>query len=359
MAIFNPEDLTFNGEEIKALSEAVFESAFSKPSIELFHGVATGIVVKKQIAILGQLEGMVGLGSGGCDPTSATNQISASQKYWNPEVVSDRLEQCWDTLKETFWAWGLKKGVQKPDLTGTDFFNYIQEVLADAVLEAVFRLVWFGDTTADNVADGGILTNGINPAYFTKIDGAWKQIFAIVAANSARKTSTTLTTRNAAASYALQAFTDQDTTDMVVTKALQKVRFGADLRLRERTDLVYIVTQSVADQYELELINANRAYTTERLENGIMMLKSAGIEVIAFSLWDRIIQNYLNNGTKYSNPHRMLLTTKTNVQVGVEEVANLSEFDVFYDKKSKKNFIDFQFSLDAVVVQNELVQASY
>jgi len=358
MAIFNPADLTFNGEEIKALSEAVFESAFSKPSIELFHGVATGIVVKKQIAILGQLTGLVGAGSGGCDPTSGSNEITASEKFWNPEIISDRLEQCWDTLKETFWAWGLKKGVQKPDLTGTDFFNYVQEVLADAVLEAVFRNVWFSDKLAENVADGGVITNGINIAYFNKIDGAWLQIAQIVAANADRLTSG-FGTRNGGASYSAQAFTSADTTNRVVSNTLQNMRFGADMRLREKTDLVYIVTQSVSDQYERELLAANVAYTTERLENGILILKSAGIEVIAFSLWDRIIRNYFDNGVTFDKPQRALLTTKTNVQVGVEEVAGLSEFDVFYDKKSKKNFIDFQFPLDAKVVQDELIQVAY
>lgn len=358
MAIFNPADLTFNGEEIKALSEAVFESAFSKPSIELFHGVATGIVVKKQIAILGQLTGLVGAGSGGCDPASGSNEIKASEKLWNPEIISDRLEQCWDTLKETFWAWGLKKGVQKPDLTGTDFFNYVQEVLADAVLEAVFRNVWFSDKNAENVGDGGVITDGINIAYFNKIDGAWLQIAQIVAANASRLTAG-LGTRNGGANYAAQDFTSADTANRVVSNTLQNMRFGADMRLREKTDLVYIVTQSVSDQYERELLAANIAYTTERLENGILILKSAGIEVIAFSLWDRIIRNYFDNGTTFDKPHRALLTTKTNVQVGVEEVAGLSEFDVFYDKKSKKNFIDFQFSLDAKVVQNELIQVAY
>ena len=48
--IINPADLTFNGEEIKQLSEAVFESVFNKPDANVFHTFMHGIKAKKQIA---------------------------------------------------------------------------------------------------------------------------------------------------------------------------------------------------------------------------------------------------------------------------------------------------------------------
>ncbi len=253
----------------------------------------------------------------------------------------------------------LKAGKEKADVTSTDFAAYLTEVVNDAIFETVLRFAWLGDTTADTVANGSYLKNGTDPDYFNKMDGYWVQILAIVAANSARRTSTTITTRNAAASYALQAFTTADTTNKVVSEALTNVRMGADLRLRSRTDLVFIATQTVADQYERELINANISYTTERLEGGIMLLKNGGIEIYSFSLLDRIIQTYFDNGTKWVNPHRLILTTKENLGLGVESVGALDSLDIFYDKKTKKNYIDFMIQMDAKVFSDNLVQVTY
>jgi len=360
MALITPADLTFNGEEIKSVSEAVFESGFEKPELSKFHTIVTGIVAKKQIVILGRLSGLVGAQSGGCDPTSATNTLGMSEKFWEPAVVSDRLTECWTNLKETFFVWGLKQGIKKYDLDGTDFLNYVTEMLNDAILEAIFRIAWFGDVDAAdvNASPAGILTAGTNPLYFNKIDGLWKQAYAIVAANAARLTAG-ITSRNGQATKTLQEFQTADTTNNVVTTTLQNMKFGADTRLRAKDDIVFVCTQSVADQYERELTARNAAYTTERLENGIQVLKSSGYELYSFELWDRIIRAYYDNGTVYYKPHRIAMYSKANVQVGTESETALGELDIIFDKVTKKNHIDFMFNIDAKIIESYLVQFAY
>lgn len=358
MAIINPADLTFNGKEIRELSEAIFESVFEKPDVQMFHTIVEGIKAKQQIALLGRVSGLTGKGSGGCNPTAVTNTIGMSEKFWNPETVSNRFEECWDSLKETFFIWSTQNGIAKSDITKTDFFIFLQERVSDALIEEIFRIAWFSDTAADTVANGGVLTNGTDTGYFTKIDGLWKQIFAIVAADANRKTAG-IDSRNGQASYAAQEFTDTDTTNNVVTKTLQNMRYGADFRLRGKENLIYVTTQSVADQYERELTERNAAFTTERLENGIMQLKSGSITVFGFQFWDIIIREFYDDGAKYYLPHRALLFPVTNIQVGTEEAGTLSEMDVFYDKKSKQNILDTQYDLDAKVIEDYLIQAAY
>lgn len=362
MSLFDRTDLTFNGKEIKELSQAVFEAAFDKPSLQLFHKVATGIVVKEQIAIFGRLKGLVGAGSGECNPTSAPNTFDATEKFWDPEYISDRLSQCWKDLEKSFWEWGLAKGVKKSDLTNGDFFNFVKEILMDAVVEAVYRIVWFNDTEIEHQVDGGILIDppaeGSNLAYWNRIDGLWKQIFAEVALNPLRKTAG-LATKNAGATYLLQEFTLADRDNLVVTTMLQNLRFGSDMRLRKMQTLKVVVTQSVADQYEKELLFAKVTYDTVRIEDGITMLKTAGIEVIAFEFWDRMIRTYFDNGTTYFLPHRALLLVPDNFQVGVEDESTLTELDTHYDKTTKLNHIDFGFKIDAKLIQDYLFQAAY
>ena len=337
MAIISKSDLTFNGEEIKSLSEAVFESGFAKPAISQFHKVATGIVAKKQIAIMGRLSGKVGKGDGECSPSDGANTVTNTEKFWDPKPISDRLTACWTDLQDTFFIWGLKKGIEKSNLDSTDFLNFIEELLVDAIWEAIYRFAWFGDTDAADVdaSPAGVLTSGTDADYFNKIDGFWKQIFAIVGATAARKT-TGLASKNGQASYSAQAFDSTDTTNLVVSTTLKNMKYGADSRLRGNANKTYIATQSVVDQLEREYDSLSKVFTLDRLENGMTVFKSSGIEVIAFELWD-----------------------PENLQVGTEDEGSLTEMDVHYDRVTKKNYIDFCFNLDAKIILDKEIQVAY
>lgn len=360
MAVITASDLTWNGEEIREISEAIFESSFSKPQITQFHQVMEGIVAKKQIAFLGRLNGLLGKGTNACGETDATNTVTNSEKFWDPATISDRIPFCWTELKETFFVWGLKKGIEKGDLTSTDLLIYLQEIVQDAIVEAVYRLAYFGDKDAAdvNASPAGVLTAGTDVAYFNKIDGFWKQLFAVVAADSDRKT-TGIASRNGQSTFADQKFTSADTTNKVVTNTLQNMYYEADMRLRERDDLVYITTQSVADQYARELKAANQAFTTERLEGGITSLQSDGIQVIGFHFLDRIIKTYFSDGTKYYLPHRAILTTTENLAVGAEESGSFTDLDVWFDKTANKTYMKFALTMDAKVLEDYLVQVAY
>jgi len=360
LAIITPSQLTFNGEEIRDLNEAVYDAVYAKPEMNLFHNIIGGIKAKKQIAILGRINGLTGKGSGGCSPAEDTNTITMSEKFWNPVTVSNNLPSCWTDLMESFFIYGTNNGIKKGDLTKTDFWNFLLERMTDAVIEEVLRIVWFSDTAAADVdaSPAGVLTSGTNPAYFNKLDGFWKQIFAIVAADANRKTAG-IATKNGQLTKALQEFTSTDTTNRVVTNTLLNMRFGADFRLRSESSLLYVVTQSVADQYERELIADKTVYSSEALENGIKVLKSGGITVIGFQFWDRIIRTYYDNGTSYYLPHRALLLTKDNMQVGTEEEGNFSEFESIYDAVTKKNYLRTEYSIDAKIILDYNIQAAY
>lgn len=355
--LFNPADLTFTDKQVESLQECVFEDVYENPELNQFHKVVPGIVAGKKIGILG-LMSMVGKSGQGCDPTSDDPTIGASEKTWAPESNTIRLEACGKDFINTFFVWGMNKGIKKADLTNTDFFNFVQERLAFANMESLYRIAWFGDTDAATVTDSpaGVLTTGTDPDYFNHIDGLWKQLFAIGTADATKKIAIT---KNAGVSKVLQEFDATDVTNKVVSGYFQSMRFGADYRLRGKGNLVYVCTQSMADQYEKELTNSNVSYTTERLENGMTVLKSGGIIVYGWNLWDRIIRANFDNGTTYYKPHRAILTTTDNLHIGLEEEGSFKGVDAFYDKKSKKNFVDVEYTLDAKVIQDHLVMLAY
>ena len=355
---FNPNTADFSKELVREASEAIFTEAYSNAALSDVHEIMQDIKVNKQIVFVGGLSTMLGKGSNDCNSDVSTNAIPMSQKVWTPADVSDRLSFCWKALEDTFWAYILKSGVEKADVTETEFMVFIGERIEEALLEMVYRIAHFNNTAAALVSGGGVITNGTDLDFFDKIDGLWVQIFAAVASDSDRQT-LGIDTRNAGASYAAQKFTATDTTNFVVTETLENMSYEADERLMSKANVSILVTKSVGDQYKRELKKANRAFTTERIEGGIEKLMCDGLEVRIFSLWDRIIRAYEDNGTTYNLPHRALMTVKENIPVGTADAGSFSDYDVFYDKTDKLTYVDIATTIDCKLLEEHLFQVAY
>lgn len=370
MAIFDGSDLTLNREDIKFVNEALFEAFQNKLSLNDFCVLQTGIKHNKQLLIMGIFEGITGKLLSDCAPTPNDNGVAGSEKTWTPKYIGDRFSECFADLMDTFWKYSLKSGVEKADLTATDFAAFIDAVYGDAIEEAIHRMIWFNDTDAANYNDSpaGVIINSIDPAYFTPFDGFWKQIYDIVSGDSSRKSvyvvsgdSSSIATKNAGASYAAQAFSATDITNQLITNTLRKVSQDADTRMSmSKTVPMFIVTKSVADQYINERLadtGIELAYT--RTESGIKKLSCMGYDLLVNESWDRNIRAYENNGTKYYLPHRILFVQKPNLIVGTEEEKNFKELDMFHDKKDKTLYLDWAVTLDAKIGLNYGIQVAY
>lgn len=351
--------ITWNVKEVRAMNEAIFESTFVNPSLTEIHTIVTGIVAKQQIAYLG-LIGLVGKKGQGCDPESDTADIPTSEKEWMPGSIQMRLKECWTDYEASFFVWAQNKGIKRADLTNTDVMAFIEERATTGLNEAKLRHAWFGDTDAATTTDSpaGVITPGTDVDYFNVIDGFFKQMYAIVATTPATKAATIA--KNAGNSYVNQAFSSADVTNRVVMGYMQEILDEADIRLTDREDKMFIVTKSVYDQYKRELKSytaINESYMMNI--NGIPTLMFDGVPVIKMSFWDRMIRAYQNNGTTWYQPHRIFLSTKANLQIGVESEEALNQLDVFHDKVSKNNFIDAQFKMDAKIVEDYMISVGY
>ncbi len=358
MAIFSPNTVDFTKVEIDSISEAIYERTFSNPMLTDYFIMNNGVKKDQQIAILGRMQTKLGKGSGGCEPTATTNAIPMSQKVWSTSTISDRLGFCWTTdVKGTFFQWATKNGVAKEDLTATTFAAFIVERMEDAMNEMHHRLFWFNDKAAALVPTG-VITATEDIDFYNKVNGAWKQFFAIGSADPDR-ISTGLSAKNGQATYALQKFDVTDRTNLVVSNTLDEIVKDADERLVDGGSLKLVCTKSVWDQYRSELKFANVSFTTERLESGIEVLYADGLELHKYSIWDRIIKESFDDGAAYFLPHRILMYDANTLQAATEEESTLSEVDIFYDKTLKKTFFDFQFDLDIKVIEEYLVQMAY
>lgn len=354
--MFDVTQFTFNPEQAQSLADVIKEKSFYTPELSLFHTIVEPIETRRKIPYLGHF-GLLGKAGAGCNPAPETPNILGTEKEWDPQQALIYVTQCYDDLMESFWVYGMNKGVKRPDLTNTDYADFIGDRLGVAQKEAILRWIWFGDTDAETT-DGtpaGNLTAGTQEDHFTLIDGLWKQIFAIVAADSARRIEIS---ENAEATYDAQKFATADTEAMKVTGIFQDMIYGSDFRMRAAGGMI-ICTQSMFDQYAKELRGVTVDSSYKRIEAGYTSLAFEGTKIIAFPFWDRMIRTYFNTGTKWHLPHRAIYIDKSNILVGTDKASGLAETEVWYNRETELNHWKSRFMLDAKIAEDTMIQVAY
>jgi hypothetical protein len=349
-SIIDLTGISWNGEEVKTFAEATIEKVFEKPQLTEFHTIQEGIVAKKQILYLGLLA-KVTKKDAGCSSEPTNGEISTSQKFWEPEQVEIWQSECYANLEGNFMVYAKRLGLNTADLTGTEWAQFMSDRLADAMLEDAFRIAWFNDKDAANYDDSpaGKITNGVSLADYNIIDGFFKQLDEIVAADASRGESIP---ENAGVSKTAQDALAADRA-YTVFKALIN---GADYRLRTQPDQIIICTQSIVDNYVDYLESKGIVYDINTVINGISATTFRGIPVYGFNFWDRTIRADFDSGVVFDKPHRALLTTKSNLVVGVDASSAVSEFEVWYERKDKTTNMRGHYKVDAKVIEDYLIQ---
>ena len=354
---------TFNPEELKDWSEVINELTFGDPELNSVHDVQQGIKHKEQIVFAGRM-GPIGKKIGAnCTPNEITG-VTLTEKFWDPAFEDFRLKHCSSDVNQQ------DKLVNQMARMNPDYFtvvegsqspigNFLVERTLTALGESLWWKVWF-DRKDASTFDAGTgsqdFTNGTDLAYWNSINGIWYQIFQETALTSGGKYySNTLASRNGQATYVLQELASGE-----AIAAMKDIYNKADSRLRGRQDATFKVTRSIYDGLvnDLEDIQ-NTGGFTQTNEDGVMVLRYRGIQVVMMETWDRFIADYKNNGTRYHLPHRIVLTVATNIPIGTLSEGDFGTIDAFYDKVAKSNFIDGEYSIDSKLLEDYMTCVAY
>ena len=343
---------TFNPEEVKSYSEVIQQLVYNNPTITDIQAIETGIKHDKQIVFAGKL-GLLGKSKTDCTPNPAGG-ITLTQKFWRPKLFDFRLEHCQADVNAQ------DKLVNQWTRVNPDFHNIVEGsgsatgdflvgIVQDAMPEDILVKAWFSDT-ASAVFPTGNFSIGTDLALVNTINGIFKQIFTEI------PTPTVAIGKNAGVNYANQELESGES--IVVFKGLYN---KSDSRLRNSPDAQFLVTRSLYDGLynDLEDKNLNTAGLIETTLNGLPVLTYRGIKIVMVEFWDRYIASMQNNGTKYFRPHRAILTTKNNIPIGTPDTQSLTSLDAFYDKVTKKNYIDAEYGLDAKLLETYLCAVAY
>jgi hypothetical protein len=347
----NLHELAFNHDELRSLSELLVTEVLQAPELSLFHTFYTGIKNDKEIGIIDGSFGLVGLAAQGCNPTPQCFQVHATPKLWHPRYMEIIIDQCMTDVYASLVRIALNCGIDVYNLTTTEYFPFILNILKKDIKKMLFRMVWFGDEAADNVADGGIITDGVDPGYFNVFDGLWAQIADVIATTPAQRT--TLQAGNDQLTYALQ---DTAYTPEHAYEDIMQVIDDAPIELAQAPDRILLTTRSVKQRIlrylQAEGVVINYQLSLNGLESGVW----DGITHYSIPMWDQMIRAYENNGTHYNNPHRILLTTKSNLAVGMACTSMFERVNTFYDQTTRLNRIEATDAFDAKLLFDGMFQ---
>jgi hypothetical protein len=340
-AIFN-----FTAEEIRSIRELAFDAIIEAPDLNFLHTLYPGIVYDREIGFIGE-GSLVGKKAQGCRPDAQPFDIATRMLTWSPKRWGIELEICYSDLENTMVVYSMNQGVERADLTTTDYMAIVVDILVKAIKKMIWRFLWFSDVDAENVSNGGVITNGIDITYFDLLDGFWKQLQAAAPSGSKQLVPVSA---NAAATTAQQY---AQMTGQLAYDTLNKMHLNAPIVLRNQAGLNFFCTQSFADAYMTYLEGKDLEATYTNLVDGIRALKFRGYNLIPVQIWDEMIASFENLGTKLNNPHRVILTNKDVLAVGTPSNGIIEDADVWYEKKTKLNCLRAEDALDAKLLRDD------
>ena len=306
------------------------------------------------LAIIGEMDA-VGHAGAGCNPTYEEIGIANSVQRWALGAWEIALKICYENLEDTIAEYSLRAGTAIGDLTGTDFMAIYMELLVTQVRRMLWRLIWFGDTTADNISDGGVITNGVDPTLLTANDGLWKRLFAIATADATKRTVISANTGN---SYANQK--SAMLAAGYATTLVDNILLDASSRVNANGAATLFVNKKFADYLVHDIkVTYKDNLPFERIFDGFYVGYYNGVQVAAIEAWDYLIDKYENTGTKWNLPFRAVLANPANLLLGVDKDDPISTPDIWFEKKDRMNYVYATGKIDTMVAQPDLVHVAY
>jgi hypothetical protein len=345
----NLDDLHFTTEQLTSLNELVVEKFLTAPALTQFHTLVTGIKNDRRIGIIPGTFGLIGKAAQGCNPTAQCYELAAKEKTWEPRRLEVIIDMCYTEFADTLVKYALKCGADIADLTQTEVFAFLLDILGNDLPKMVLRNAWFGDVNAA-VVPGGVLTPGTDASFFNVINGFWIQLAAIYALNPLQVMAMP---GNTQATYALQ----QSVATPALTYAVVNAIVDAAIpELAAQSDRVLLVTKSVMDRLRRQLQALGTAFQDYKLMiNGLEFATWDGIPIYSIPLWDQWIRAYENDGTRWNDPHRVVYTTKSNLNIGMECTSVFENINSFYDPRSRMNRIEASDAFDAKILEDALL----
>lgn len=324
------------------INEAIFQETFGVGSLTASHTLVTdrrnGQL--QPIILSGDYYGSMPSGDGvDCDLNACDITPAYSSKKWTLGEYNCRLEICMRSFDESFLVfWNVYRQRLEDPTTSPDaraFLDYLTEETEKRIQGTMWRTGYLGDTaSANELIDK-------NDGFFVQAEAGDGEKLNFIAGDITNVTAEEIYEQlKVAYEYATNETVWGGESDLV-----WKMTFATAAKL-----VSFLNTRADLSMYNCDCINPDAIVAGRRFS--VDGLRIFGIPVEAHREIDKSITA---TGGDVADKYKVLLTRKQNLLIGTNTTDKLEGFDVFYDKKDRKIYIDSMVYLGSMIPLDEYV----
>lgn len=356
--------LTKDNGAVKDLRDLILLTVFKMPALEKFFTSKLNVQNGDKLGFVGELADIGWADAAGCNPEYRSASQNFAEKTWAIGDWAVPLKWCYEEVENTMAEHALRGGTAIGDLTGTDIMDVIiAPALEKALLKMYHRMAYFGDTAAANIGNSGKITSGVDVELFKPTDGVWKQLFGVATSNAAQRTTIAANNETTTAAQKSKLYTAGTAVGI-----FEDIMRNADSRIDGMEGAAIYCTESLGKALSWDLRQSfHDTLTWQQVENGIdnapvdgiKMADYNGYKIFSVGLWDRMIQQYENDGTKLNAPHRAYYGSPKNIFVGTPAEKIMSDLEVWFNKDERNTKAYSAGKLGVLLGEDDLFQIAY
>lgn len=356
--------MTADNGAIRDLRELLKMEVFNLPAFGQFFKTMFNAHHGNKVGWTGEIENLGWAQAKTCNPQYKDLAQDFAEKTWSLGRWAVPGKWCADDFENTIAEYALKQGTDIADLTGTDIMDVvIYPALQEALLKMYHRIVWFSDTAAANVSDSGVITNGVDTTLFSTTDGLWKRLFAVAAGNASQRTTIAANSETTMAAQKSKLYEAG-----VAIGIFEELLMNADSRIAGLEGAAIFCTDSLAKALSRDLMKEYKtALTWDKIEsgvegvklNGVRTTEFEGVKIISFDMFDNMIQEFQNDGTKLNLPHRAFYGSPNQLLVGTPADQIISDLNVWYNEDERVVKCYAEGKIGTLIGQDNLFQIAY
>ena len=327
--------------DIANINEAIWQETFGVGSFTQSHTLVTNRRTGQvQPIVLSQdYYGSMPVGDEkSCDLNECDLTPNYSAKEWALSEYNCRIPICMRSFDEEFLVFwnmyrqGLEDPTTEPDAQA--FLDYIEDTVRKQLMGTQWRVGYWGDTAET----GNTLISG-NDGFFVQADAGSGEKVELTIAGTEPTGEELYNSLQEAYEYAVQEVWGAET-DVVF-----KTTYAVASKL-----VSWLNTMTDTSQYNCDCYDPNGIVATRRFS--VEGLRIFGIPVEAHREVDL---SATAAGKVQADKYQILMIRKSNLLIGTNTDSKLEGFDMFYDKVSRKIFIDTMTRLGAMIPLDEYV----
>lgn len=348
-------DINNSDRLLQDLRDAIVQDAITRPADSIFT-ITPGIKGGQQVVALRDQE-YITKQQAGCDPTFTAFNIKGIGQKWNPRSMDVRIKMCYTEFEGAFTQWGLANGYDRRNLQEADFFDFIKDMTAKSMAKDFMRVAIFGNK--DIVVDDILGANAEGAAGdYDQIDAGLLKTLQLLKANAELADQFVAIEKNAGADMTAQALAAEEA-NAIYDALVDSLEFeGGDQFLTSNT-----LFKNYKNQFRANLLESGVAAIQNTFDP---QFDGKTLTDLKFA-YDRYVKRDFTKvadataGTKVQNvPHLAVIADKSNLQIGVDDTAALTDLRLEYvGGKDESFYIKASYLMDFKVPNPYAVAAAF